>query len=402
MNRIDLIKQLKIPAETKIILIVLDGLGGLPLTPEGKTELEQARTPHLDALARVSELGLSVPILPGITPGSGPGHLSLFGYDPLAYQIGRGVLEALGIGFNLTPRDVAARGNFCSLDPETGFITDRRAGRIPTEKCIELVGMLKDISLPGVEVFIEPVRDYRFVLVLQGDDLADGLTETDPQQVGVPPLPVEPTRPEAKATADLFNRWLSRASEILADQRPANGANLRGLAKAPDLPLYPEIYGLKAGAIATYPMYRGVARLVGMEVLPTGETTASEVETLSKYWSDFDFFFFHVKKTDSAGEDGDFEGKARVIEEFDAVLPDILKLNPDVIIITGDHSTPALLKNHSWHPLPVLLRSKYIRPDHHQEFGERACATGGLGHIRHVDLMPLAMAHAGRLTKFGA
>ncbi|MBW1710785.1 MAG: 2,3-bisphosphoglycerate-independent phosphoglycerate mutase [Deltaproteobacteria bacterium] len=402
MDRLELIKQLKIPAETKILLVVLDGLGGLPLTPDGKTELEQANTPNLDALAQISELGLSVPILPGITPGSGPGHLGLFGYDPLKTQIGRGVLEALGIGFDLTQKDVAARGNFCSLDPETGFITDRRAGRIPTEKCVELVGMLKDISLPGVEVFIEPVKDYRFVLVLRGDDLHDGLTETDPQLVGVPPLPVEPTRPEAKATADLFNKWLNQASNILADQRPANGANLRGLAKTPDLPLYQEVFGLKAGAIATYPMYRGVARLVGMEVLPAGETIASEVETLAENWSDYDFFFFHVKKTDSAGEDGDFEAKAKVIEEFDAVLPDIMALNPDVILITGDHSTPALWKSHSWHPLPVLLNSKYIRPDSSREFGERACAAGSLGHISHMDLMPLAMANAGRLTKFGA
>jgi len=253
-----------------------------------------------------------------------------------------------------------------------------------------------------VEVFIEPVKDYRFVLVLRGDNLFDGLTETDPQQVGVPPLPVKPLRPEAAATAQLFNQWLKQASEILADQRPANGANLRGLAKAPELPLYSEVYGLKAGAIATYPMYRGVARLVGMEVLPTGETIASEVETLTRHWPDYDFFFFHVKKTDSFGEDGNFEGKIKVIEEFDALLPDMLALEPDVIIITGDHSTPALWKSHSWHPLPVLLKSRYIRPDGTREFGERACMSGGLGHLQHMDLMPLAMANASRLVKFGA
>ncbi|MBW2623215.1 MAG: 2,3-bisphosphoglycerate-independent phosphoglycerate mutase [Deltaproteobacteria bacterium] len=402
MDRIELINQLKTSADSKIILIVLDGLGGLPLAPDGKTELEQANTPNMDELAKVSELGLSTPISAGITPGSGPGHLSLFGYDPLAYQIGRGVLEALGIGFELTPRDVAARGNFCSVDPETGLITDRRAGRIPTEKCAELVDMLKSITLPGVEIFIEPVRDYRFVLVLRGDDLFDGLTETDPQKIGLAPLPVEPIRPEAKVTAALFNQWLVKAREILKDERPANNANLRGLAKTPDIPLFPDVYGLRAGAIATYPMYRGVARLIGMEVLPTGETGESQAETLTRHWSDYDFFFFHVKKTDSAGEDGNFEAKVKVIEEFDALLPKITQLGPDVIMITGDHSTPALLKNHSWHPLPVLFNSKFIRPDSQVSFGERPCASGGLGHLSHVDLMPLAMANAGRLVKFGA
>ncbi|MEE9518497.1 MAG: 2,3-bisphosphoglycerate-independent phosphoglycerate mutase [Candidatus Adiutricales bacterium] len=402
MDRIELINQLKTSAESKIVLIVMDGLGGLPLTPDGKTELEEAETPNLDELAKVSELGLSTPISPGITPGSGPGHLSLFGYDPLAYQIGRGVLEALGIGFDLTSRDVAARGNFCSIDPDTGLITDRRAGRIPTEKCVELVEMLRDISLPGVEVVIEPVRDYRFVLVLRGDNLFDGLTETDPQKVGLAPLPIEPTRPEATSTADLFNQWMVKAREILENERPANGANLRGLAKAPALPLFPDVYGLRAGAIATYPMYRGVARLIGMEILPTGETSQSQVDTLTENWSDFDFFFFHVKKTDSAGEDGNFEAKIKVIEEFDALLPNIRRLDPDVILITGDHSTPALYKSHSWHPLPTLLNSKLIRPDSQETFGERPCALGGLGHISHIDLMPLAMANAGRLAKFGA
>lgn len=402
MDQISLMKELASQAETKIIMVVLDGLGGLPLSPEGPTELEAAQTPNLDRLAARSEVGLSTPIAPGITPGSGPGHLSLFGYDPLAYQIGRGVLEALGIGFELSPHDVAARGNFCSVDPETGVITDRRAGRIPTEKCVELVDKLREIRLPGVEVFVEPVKDYRFVLVLRGEDLADGLTETDPQKVGVPPLPVEATRAEARATAELFNQWLARAREILAGERPANSANLRGLAQDPGLPKFPEVYGLRSGAVATYPMYRGVARLVGMEVLPTGESVADEIKTVAGHWEDFDFFFFHVKKTDSAGEDGNFELKVKLIEEFDALVPDLLALKPDVLFITGDHSTPAKWKNHSWHPLPVLFWSEYIRPDAVQSFGERACAAGGLGHLRHTDLMPLALAQAGRLVKFGA
>lgn len=402
MADLDLMRELAIEGKTRILLLVLDGVGGLPMLPDGPTELEVARTPNLDALAARSICGMSTPVAPGVTPGSGPGHLSLFGYDPLRYEIGRGVLEALGIGFDLQPGDVAARGNFCTIDPQTGLITDRRAGRIPTEVGARLCDKLRTIRLPGVETFVEPVKEYRFVLVLRGENLHDGLTETDPQQVGKPPLPVEPLRPEAARTAELLNQWLAETRKLLADEVPANGCNLRGIAKDPGLPKIPEVYKLRCGAIATYPMYRGVAQLAGMEVLPTGETIKDEVETLRQYWAGYDFFFFHVKKTDSRGEDGDFEGKVAVIEHFDAVLPDILALEPDVIIVTGDHSTPALWKAHSWHELPVLLWSSYVRRDGVTQFGERPCMAGGLGHIQHPDLLPLAVAHAGRLAKFGA
>ncbi|HIE39604.1 MAG TPA: 2,3-bisphosphoglycerate-independent phosphoglycerate mutase [Anaerolineae bacterium] len=402
MDRLELIRGLAVDGESKILLVVLDGLGGLPMSPDGPTELEAARTPNLDALAARSICGMSTPIAPGISPGSGPGHLSLFGYDPLRFEIGRGVLEALGIGFDLRPNDIAARGNFCTLDPKTGVITDRRAGRIPTEVGARLCEKLRAVRLPGVEAFVEPVKEYRFVLVLRGEGLEDGLTETDPQRTGVPPLLVEPTRPEASPTADLLNRWLAEARRILADEYPANGCNLRGIAKDPGLPKMPDIYRLRCAAIATYPMYRGVAKLAGMEALPTGDTIEDEVETLKAHWDEYDYFFFHVKKTDSAGEDGDFGRKAGVIEHFDRVLPEILALGPDVVVVTGDHSTPALWKAHSWHELPVLLWSKYVRPDGVTAFGERPCMQGGLGHIRHVDLMGLAMAHAARLTKFGA
>lgn len=410
MADLSLMRELAIEGQTKILLLVLDGVGGLPMTPDGPTELEAAHTPNLDALAARSICGLSTPVAPGISPGSGPGHLSLFGYDPLRYEIGRGVLEALGIGFALQPDDVAARGNFCTLDPQTGLITDRRAGRIPSEVGTRLCEKLRHIGLPGVETFVELVKEYRFVLVLRGDGLHDGLTETDPQQVGKPPLPVEPLRPEAAPTAELINQWMAEARKILSDEYPANGCNLRGIAKDPGLPQMPEIYKLRCGAIATYPMYRGVAELAGMDVLPTGETIEDEAKTLRQHWADYDFFFFHVKKTDSRGEDGDFDGKVKVIEHFDAVLPDILKLettassveSPDVVIVTGDHSTPAVWKAHSWHELPVLVWSKYIRPDGVAQFGERPCMAGGLGHIHHTDLLPLAMAYAGRLAKFGA
>lgn len=401
MDNLALMRELAIEAKTKILLIVLDGLGGLPISSDGPTELEAAYTPNLDALAQRSICGMSTSIAPGISPGSGPGHLALFGYDPLEYEIGRGVLEALGIGFDLQPNDIAARGNFCTLDAQ-GLIADRRAGRIPTEVGARLCEKLRQIRLPGVETFVEPVQEYRFLLVLRGKGLHDGLTETDPQQLGKPPLPVRPLRPEAAHTADLLNQWMAEARKLLADEYPANGCNLRGIAKDPGLPKMPEVYRLRCGTIATYPMYRGVAKLAGMDVLKTGETVEDEIETLKQHWADYDFFFFHVKKTDSRGEDGDFDAKVKVIEHFDEVLPDILALEPDVVIVTGDHSTPAALKSHSWHELPVLLWARNVRPDGVTQFGERPCMAGGLGHIRHMDLMPLAMAHAGRLTKFGA
>lgn len=402
MDNLALMRELHQPAATKIVMLVIDGVGGLPRELGGPTELEAARTPNLDALAVEAMCGLSTPIFPGVTPGSGPSHLSLFGYDPLRYDIGRGVLEALGVGFDLQPDDVAARGNFCTLDAD-GNITDRRAGRIPTEKGAELCTLLRQIRLSGVEVFVEAVKEYRFVLVLRGEGLQDGLTETDPQRTGVPPLPVTAERPEAQPTADLFNRWLAEARRMLADHHPANGCNLRGLAKDPGLPWMQDVYGLHPAAIATYPMYKGVARLTGMDVLDAGETLETEVEALQKHWAGYDFFYFHVKKTDSAGEDGDFDRKVGIIEHTDrAVVPAIRALNPDVIIVTGDHSTPAVMKVHSWHPLPVIFWSRYVRRDEVATFGETACAHGALGHVHHTDLMPLALGHAGRLAKYGA
>ncbi len=401
MNQLELLKRLSIPNETKMILLVMDGLGGLP-GPNGLTELEAAATPYFDALAKVSISGLSTPVYPGITPGSGPGHVSLFGYDPLEWEIGRGVLEALGIDFELGPNDLAARGNFATVDAE-GNITDRRAGRIPTEVGRKLVEKLRQIQLPaGIETFVKVVKEYRFVLVLRGEGLADGLTETDPQCTGVPPLPVEALRPEAEKSAQLLNRWLAEARKLLADESPANSMNLRGIAKVPPIPKLPDICNMRFAAIATYPMYRGIGRLVGMDILPTGDTIESEVETLREYWDDYDFFFFHVKKTDSYGEDGNFDGKKGVIENTDQLLPQILALQPDVVAVTGDHSTPWSLKAHSWHEVPVLFYAKHLRPDGVEGFGERACRTGGLGHIQHQHLLPLMMGHAGRLNKFGA
>jgi 2,3-bisphosphoglycerate-independent phosphoglycerate mutase len=406
MTSFELMKSLQIPARTKIVQLVMDGLGGLPREGDGKTELEAARTPHLDALAGRSQLGLAVPVRAGVTPGSGPAHLALFGYDPLQYDIGRGVLEALGIGFDLQQEDVAARGNFCTVD-ENGLITDRRAGRIPTEFNQKIVALLRDIQLPGIRTFVETVKEYRFVLVLRptaGQTLHAEILDTDPQQLGVPSLPAYAQDEASAPTAALLNDWIAAARRILKDHPPANSLNLRGIAKDPGLPRFPDIYGLRAAAIATYPMYRGVAKLIGMDVLTVaGEEVEDEVETLRAHWSQYDYFFFHVKKTDSAGEDGDFERKAAVIEHVDeAVVPAILALAPDVLVVTGDHSTPAALKSHSWHPVPTLLWSRYGRPDGIAEFGERACGRGSLGVFPATDELPLAMGNALRLTKYGA
>lgn len=402
----ELVKSLHMPAETKIVHLVMDGLGGLPRDPQGKTELETAHTPHLDALAGQGQLGLAVPIGPGITPGSGPAHLALFGYDPVKYEVGRGVLSALGIGFDLQPGDVAARGNFCTVDDQ-GLITDRRAGRIPTEIGQQLVTLLRDIQFPGVEVFVFSEKEYRFVLVIRptaGQTLVANVQDTDPQRTGVPSLPALAQDKASEPTADLINAWVAAARDLLRDHAPANSVNLRGIARDPGLPQFEDVFGLRAGAIATYPMYRGVARLVGMDVLPVqGENVEDEVETLRAHWSEYDYFFFHVKKTDSAGEDGDFMRKVSIIEHVDeVVIPAIMDLKPDVLIVTGDHSTPAVLKSHSWHPVPTMLWSRTCLPDGATSYGERACARGSLGVFPATDELPLALGHALRLNKYGA
>lgn len=407
MADLDFIRKLIIPAETKIVFLVMDGVGGLPIEEGGPTELEAARTPNLDALAAKSICGFITPISPGITPGSGPGHLAMFGYDPCRYVIGRGVLEALGIDFDLQPQDVAGRGNFCSVD-ELGRVVDRRAGRISTEKCVELTALLREnIKLPGVELFIEPVKEHRFVLVLRGEGLAGDLSESDPQQLGVPPLPIRPLEdaPQAEAsqkTAALVNQFIAQAQQVLKDQYPANMVLLRGLDKRPAIPSMKDVFGLRAAAIAVYPMYRGLAKLVGMTALPSGTSLADEFDTLERGWPDYDFFYLHFKYTDSRGEDGEFQAKVAAIEEFDSYIPRVLALKPDVVVVTGDHSTPSLLKAHSWHPVPTMLYSRYCRCDKVHAYNERACARGALGNIPAVDLMPLALANALRLTKFGA
>ncbi len=401
MIRLEDLKALAHPAQTKIVLLVLDGLGGLPRGDDRRTELEAARTPHLDALAAQGNLGLADPVAPGITPGSGPGHLGLFGYDPLQYRIGRGVLEAVGIDLEMTGKDLAARGNFCSTDAR-GLITDRRAGRIPTEVCARLTPLLEKIRIPGVELIVRPVREHRFVVLFRGEGLEEGLSETDPQETGKAPLPVRAEAPEAGHAAEVVNRFVAEAGRVLANEHPANMILLRGFSRYPHLPHLTEIYGVRAAVIAVYPMYRGLARLAGMQAVQSGDAVADEFAALEAVYGQFDFFFLHVKKTDSYGEDGSFDKKVAVIEEVDRELPRLLALKPDVLVVTGDHSTPASFKAHSWHPVPVLLWSRWCRPDGAKRFSEQECRFGSIGHIRAAELMPLTMAHADRLTKFGA
>ncbi len=398
---LETLKSLAVKAESKIVLLVLDGLGGLPVEPGGPTALEAARTPNLDRLAAQGVTGLADPVAPGITPGSGPGHLALFGYDPLQYQIGRGVLEALGIDFELAASDVAARGNFCTLD-EGGRITDRRAGRISTEVCAKLCGLLDTIQVEGVEIFVRPVKEHRLVVVFRGEGLSDQLTESDPQRLGEAPLKVEAKTPEAERTAGLVNAFIEKARSHLRDKHPANMILLRGLAKHPNLPTYQELYRLRAAAIAVYPMYRGLGKLAGMDALATGPSVKEEFEALRQHWQAYDFFYLHVKGTDTAGEDGNFQAKVAVIEEVDREIPALVALHPDVLVVTADHSTPAALKAHSWHPVPVLLSARFCRPDRAQQFSERECLQGGLGRLRGREILPLALAHALHLVKFGA
>ncbi len=401
MANFDVMKEVAIATPSKIVLLVADGLGGLPREPQGRTELETANTPNLDRLAQEGLCGLIDPVSPGITPGSGPAHLSLFGYDPVKHQIGRGVLEALGIDFPLESSDVAVRGNFCTVNDQ-GLITDRRAGRIPTEESTKLVELLSHIQVEGAQVFVRPVREHRFVLVFRGRDLSGNLADTDPQKEGLPPRPVEPLSPGAVHTAQIANQFVARARELLAGRHPANMILLRGFSKHPALPTMQEIYRLRPAAIAVYPMYRGLAKLVGMEVVATGSTIQDEMATLAEHWGAHDFFFIHYKKTDSAGEDGAFDRKVAAIEELDAAIPSLMRLQPDVVVVTGDHSTPAALRAHSWHPVPLLLRGPWERADPSQEFGESACARGLLGRFPSTEVMPLAMAHALKLGKFGA
>lgn len=398
------VKQLITPATTKIIMLIMDGLGGLPMEAGGRTELETAYTPNLDSLANQSVLGLSVPVGPGITVESGPGHIGIFGYDPLETRIGRGVLEAVGVGFDLTSDDVAVRGNYCTVDDQ-GVVTDRRAGRINNEISSELSHLLT-AQIEDVSFMVKTVREHRLAIVMRGKGLCADLTNSDPLKNGHKPLPIHALSPQAEKTANLVNRFVERSCHVIRTFTPQPTANmllLRGFDSYPNIPAFPDLYGLRAAAIAAFPTYQGIAKLVGMQVLPIeGTSILDEFTALEKNWNSFDFFYLHIKETDLAGEDGDFDRKVRIIEEVDRCIPRLIALHPDVIVVSGDHSTPALLKGHSWHPVPTLIQGKYVRADNIPEFGESACARGSLGVIPAKHIMPIVLANALRIMKWSS
>jgi 2,3-bisphosphoglycerate-independent phosphoglycerate mutase len=387
----------------RIVLVVMDGVGGLPDPRSGRTELEAAATPNLDRLARGGALGLHQPVMAGITPGSGPGHLALFGYDPVRYNIGRGVLSALGVGFELQPGDIAVRLNLATAD-RAGLITDRRAGRPKDEENRRLVAKLRGAvdSVDGLQVFFEPEKEHRAVLILRGRGLSAELTDTDPQETGVAPLPVQARTEAAGETARLLQRVLDLGTEALADEPVANALLARGIDAYAPYPTLQERFKLSAVAVARYPMYCGVARLVGMDTCPIPATDAESVRVLAARHADYDFLFIHFKAMDARGEDGDFDAKVKSIEAVDALIPEIEALEPAVLVVTGDHSTPSSLRAHSWHPVPILIASRWTRPAEDASFGERACQRGELGIFPAMHIMTLALAHAGRLAKFGA
>jgi 2,3-bisphosphoglycerate-independent phosphoglycerate mutase len=395
-----LARELTVATPSKIVLLVLDGLGGLPV--DGRTSLEKAHTPNFDRLARAGSCGLTDPVFSGITPGSGPSHLALFGYDPLRYEIGRGILEALGIGVEVEKNDIVARGNYATF--KDGLIVDRRAGRIPTSEneklCQEVNSALKPRE--GISVKLYPGKEHRFVAKFTGEGLSDALTDADPQKDHKPRVYTEATSHEAAHTAEIVNHFLDDATAILRHHPTANTVLLRGFSGYPSLPSMGELFKIKPAAIANYPMYKGLAKLLGMEVLKVGGETEDLFAALEAGYAAHDFFYVHFKKTDAAGEDGNYEAKVKAIEEVDAYVPRIEALKPDVLAVTADHSTPCLLKSHSWHPNPFLLTARSAFTDDVTEFSERACSRGYLGRFPSLHVIPLLLSHAGKLKKFGA
>jgi 2,3-bisphosphoglycerate-independent phosphoglycerate mutase len=405
MHYDEIIRQTIKKNNSKIVLLVADGLGDIPSPKlENKTPLEYAHTPNLDKLASQSALGRMYPVLPGITPGSGPGHLGLFGYDPLNTIIGRGVLEAVGIGFELKSGDVAARCNFATLN-DKGLIVDRRAGRIPTEKTIELCNLLKEIKeINGVEIIIKPGKGHRFVTIFRSkeQEIGASINDTDPLNEGKPPLIAEGENPPSQFLAGIVNQFFTIGHELIKDKVPANAFLMRGFASKPKIPSLRDKYLLESAAIAAYPMYRGIASLLGMTLLPSSDSIASLFETYIQFRKKYDFFYIHVKGTDQAGEDGDLESKIDCIEKIDQGLSILLENKPDVLAITGDHSSPCAMRSHSWHPVPILIHSDFCGADPIYQFHENACNNGSLGFFESKYLMGLLLANSKRLDKYGA
>lgn len=401
MNMLELVESTSEPSPTKVILVAIDGLGGLPHPKTGKTELETASTPHCDQLVFEGNCGLMDPVRAGVIPGSLPSHLAIFGFDPLIYTAGRGAMEAIGINFDLRAEDIAARGNFATVDNQN-IIIDRRAGRLSTERSAELCRLLDGMQIENTQIIIRPVKDYRFIVIFRGNGLASAVSDSDPQQNGVPPRKIMPLNIPAGKTAAVANKFIVEAKTILGKHHPANMVLLRGFSKRPQFPSISEIYKLKACAISSFPMYRGLASMVGIDVIETGNNIEDKFATLEKYYKDYNFFFLHIKQVDTAGEDGDFNLKVKFIELVDKELGRLISLSPDVIAISSDHSTPAIMGLHSWHPVPVFIHSKWCRPDKITKFSEANCLRGGLGRFLAVQFLPQVMAHAQKLGKFGA
>jgi len=400
MNREELIKELCMETDSKIVLLIMDGLGDLPVN--GATALEAAPSPNLDNLAKSGCCGLTDPVFRGITPGSGPAHLSIFGYDPTKYILGRGILEALGINVDVEKNDMVARGNFATLKNDQ--IVDRRAGRISTEKnqslCQNLNKSIKEIDHTKVSFYTG--KEHRFVIKFTAEGLSDQLSDADPQKENKPKVYPKPLSSEAENTAKMVNKVMDKVTDVLSDEDKANTILLRGFSKYPSIPSMKDLFKLKTAAIANYPMYRGLAKLVGMDVLEVGPEMEDLFETLKQTFHKYNFFYVHVKKTDSYGEDGNFEAKKEIIKKTDAFIPAILDLKPEVLVVTSDHSTPCALKSHSWHPNPFLIFSKTAQVDKAEKFSEKECSQGYLGRFPSLYAMPLMLAHAGKLVKFGA
>ncbi|MFC2157819.1 2,3-bisphosphoglycerate-independent phosphoglycerate mutase [Acidobacteriota bacterium] len=400
MNWEKLAVELTKQTDSKIVLLVMDGLGGLPVN--GRTELQAARTPNLDRLASEGACGLTDPVSPGITPGSGPSHLALFGYDPIDHILGRGILEAMGVGVMVGKDDMVARGNFATL--RGGQITDRRAGRIPTKENTEICRKINSEihSIDGAQIEVYPGMEHRFVVKFSREDLNDSLSDADPQQENKPPVPTVGLVSESAPSAELVNRFIDRVTDLLKDNPKANTILLRGFSKHPCIPSLGDLYKLRPAAIANYPMYKGLAKIVGMDILEVGDTMDDLFSALERHYDDHDFFYIHVKKTDSYGEDGNFDGKVGIIEQTDQYIPRILDLNPSVLAVTSDHSTPSLIKAHSWHPNPLVIHSRMVQVDRTAHFSEQDCSQGYFGRFAATHVMPLLLAHSGKLQKYGA
>jgi len=390
---------------SKIVLLILDGLGDIPHPDfDYKTPLEYADTPNLDRIAKKSMLGRCIPILPGITPGSGPAHLAVFGYDPIETQIGRGVLEAVGLNMRLKANDIAARSNFATVN-EKGIITDRRAGRLSGDKADILCELLSSIDeIDGVKIKIKPGKEHRFVTVFSSDtrELGALCSDTDPLHEGAPVQKAAGNNPSSQYLADIVNKFTDKGMKLLKDKFPANAFLMRGFSAKPRIISMQSKYKLEAAAIAAYPMYRGIASLLGFSILPSADSIEELFEIYRENYNKYDYFYIHIKGTDKTGEDGDFSGKVQCIEKVDSALPVLFDCMPDVLCITGDHSSPALMHSHSWHPVPVLIHGKFCGYDRCQRFTEQDCISGGLGTFESKYLMGQLLANAGRLQKFGA